>query len=135
MRNKKTPISRDGDNSVSGGANSYSKADILKMAGANKILAALPAADLETLATKLKPIDFKIDKAFYRTDDGVEHVYFPTSGIISLLTLLENGTTVEVAVIGAEGMLGISAVMGAKNQTHEALTQSEGRALKMRAAD
>ena len=114
---------------------SDSAGDILSQARLNEILAALPPADLESIAPQLIPIDFSVDAPFFRQQDRIDDVYFPTSGIISMLTLLEDGTSVEVAVIGSEGMVGIPIVMGAQIETHEALTQSAGTALKIRASD
>lgn len=135
MPNQNKPPPRSEHVSSSRITDSASKPDILNLARANKILAALPADDLESIATKLEVIDFNIDMAFHRVQDPIKHVYFPTEGIVSLVTLLEDGTTVEVGVIGREGMVGISAIMGAKTEPNEALAQSDGRALRMPAAD
>jgi len=134
MPNNKPPPG-DGDGSASSRTAIDSKADVMRMARANKILGALPAKDLEQLAPKLKPIEFKVEEIFHQPLDPIRDVYFPASGIISLITLMEDGVSVEVAVIGSEGVVGISAVMGAKFGTVEALTQSDGQALKIRAAD
>ena len=134
MPNNKPPPG-DGDRSAPSAAAADSKVDVLRMARANKILGALPAKDLEQLAKKLKAIDFKVEEVFQQQLDPISDVYFPTSGIISLVTLLEDGVCVEVAVIGSEGVVGISSVMGAKMGTNEALTQSNGQALQIRAED
>lgn len=135
MPKRKVPSFEDGDPSAPGQPVSEAETDFLELAQANQILRALPPADLESLAPKLEHVDFKIDTAFFHQQDPVDHVYFPTSGIVSLVKLLEDGTTVEVAVIGAEGMVGVSAVMGAKFEANEALAQSDGQTLKISAAD
>jgi len=131
--NKKLP--EDGDKSASSRTANDLKADVLRMARANKILGALPEKDLEQLAPKLQPIEFKVEEIFHQPLDPIRDVFFPASGIVSLVTLLEDGASVEVAVIGSEGVVGISSVMGAKFGTVEALSQSDGQALKIRATD
>jgi len=101
----------------------------------NKILAALPAGELAQLTPKLKLVKVELDEILSLAEQPIEYVYFPTSGIISLLTVLKDGATVEVAVIGSEGMVGVSAIMGAEKSTNEALAQGSGHAFRMRAQD
>lgn len=134
MPNNKPPPG-DGDGSASSRTAIDSKADVMRMARANKILGALSAKELEQLAPKLKPLKFKVEETFHQPLDPIRDVYFPASGIISLITLLEDGMSVEVAVVGSEGVVGISTVMGAESSTNEALTQSDGDAVKIRATD
>src|SRR6266508_1673874 len=98
--NKKLP--EDGDKSASSRTANDLKADVLRMARANKILGALPEKDLEQLAPKLQPIEFKVEEIFHQPLDPIRDVFFPASGIVSLVTLLEDGASVEVAVIGSE---------------------------------
>ena len=101
----------------------------------NKILAALPASELAQLIPKLKLIKVELDEILNLAEQPIEYVYFPISGIISLLTVLKDGATVEVAVIGSEGIVGVSAIMGAEKATNEALAQGGGQAFRMRAQD
>jgi CRP-like cAMP-binding protein len=65
----------------------------------------------------------------------VDYAYFPTAGVISLLAAFEDGSTVEAGLIGSEGVLGTWIVMGAETTPHQALVQSPGHALKLRASD
>ncbi len=100
----------------------------------NHILAALPVSELEKFAMKLRPVPLKLGHVLYAPSQMVEHVYFPTAGVISLLAAFEDGTTVEAGVIGREGMLGTSVVLGAETTPHQALVQADGHALKLPAA-
>src|SRR5438552_3003490 len=104
-----------------------------RRAQSNDILAALP--DLDQFAGKMQPVKLEIGDVLYEPEQGIEHVYFPTAGVISLLTAFGDGATVEAGVIGREGMLGTAVVMGAKTTPHQALVQADGHALKMAAHD
>ncbi len=84
---------------------------------------------------KLRPVPLKLGHVLYEPSQMVEHVYFPTAGVISLLAAFKDGTTVEAGVIGREGMLGTSVVLGAETTPHQALVQADGHALKMAARD
>jgi len=101
----------------------------------NNILAALPGSALEKFARNLRPVQLKVGDVLYEPEERIEHVYFPTEGVISLLTAFGDGATVEAGVIGREGMLGTAVVMGAKTTPHQALVQADGHALKMAAHD
>ncbi len=84
---------------------------------------------------KLRPVPLKLGHVLYEPSRTVEDVYFPTSGVISLLAAFEDGATVEAGVIGREGMLGTSVVLGAETTPQQALVQADGHALKMAARD
>jgi CRP-like cAMP-binding protein len=99
----------------------------------NDILAAL--SNLDQLGAKLRPVRLEIGEILYEPEQRVEHVYFPTAGVISLLAAFEDGSTVEAGLIGPEGMLGTSVVLGAETTPHQALVQADGHALKMTAGD
>ena len=101
----------------------------------NGILNALSDAELDHVAPKLRPFDLKVGDVLYEPDDDIEHVYFPTSGVVSLLAAFADGTTVEAGVIGTEGMAGTPIVLGAKSTPHQALVQIKGQALRMSARD
>jgi len=102
---------------------------------ANNILAALPGSAFEKFAMKLRGVQLNAGHILYQPEDQIEHVYFPTEGIISLLTAFGDGSTVEAGVIGREGMLGTAVVMGAKTTPHQALVQADGQALEMASRD
>ena len=99
----------------------------------NRILAGF--SDLEQFATKLHPVRLELGDILYEPEQRIEHVYFPTSGVISLLAAFQDGSTVEAGLLGREGMLGTSVVLGAETTPHQALVQADGHALRMTARD
>ena len=101
----------------------------------NKILAALPREEFERFEAKLKPVRLALGETLYLPEQKMEHVYFVTRGVVSLLAALENGATVEAGVIGPEGMVGIPVVLGADSTPNQALVQGEGEALRMSSND
>jgi CRP-like cAMP-binding protein len=98
----------------------------------NRLLAALPAEEYERLASALVPVSFTLSQVLFRPDDRLQHVYFPTNSIVSLLTDLSDGTGMEVGLVGREGVAGISAILGGR-ETKVATVQAAGNALKMSA--
>ena len=102
---------------------------------ANNILAALPGAELDKFASKLSPVKLELGEIVYSPEDKIEHVYFPTSGVVSLLAAFEDGSTVEAGIIGSEGIVGTPVVLGAEFTPHQALVQADGSALRMAARD
>ena len=76
----------------------------------NQLLAALPSADYARLAPLLETIPLKLQDWIHKPGEPIRHVYFPGGGFCSILTVLEDGTMVEVATIGREGAVGISAI-------------------------
>src|SRR5256885_1602859 len=98
----------------------------------NRLLASLPVAEYEQLAPHLEPVSLALSDILFRPDDRLRDVYFPTNSIVSLLTDLEDGTGMEVGLVGREGMVGISAILGG-NETKLATVQAAGEALKMSA--
>ena len=101
----------------------------------NGVLNALSDNELDQLTPRLRPFQLEIGDVLYEPDDEIDHVYFPTSGIISLLAAFADGTTVEAGVIGTEGMAGTPVALGVRSTPHQALVQIEGRALRMSAED
>ena len=74
----------------------------------NHLLAALPAAEFERLSARLELVPMRLGEALYESGGRLQHVYFPTTSIVSLLYVLENGASAEIAMVGNEGILGIS---------------------------
>ncbi len=103
--------------------------DVLK----NYLLAALPKKDFERVLTMLKPVSFKLGDVLYESGENLEHVYFPTTAIISMLYIMENGATAEIGVVGNDGVLGVSLFMGGETTTNRAIIQSAGEAYRMNA--
>jgi CRP-like cAMP-binding protein len=99
----------------------------------NKLLAALPEADRQRWLPNLEPVDMPLGEVLYEPGDTLSHVYFPTTAIVSLLYVMENGASAEIAVAGNEGIVGISLFMGGESTPSRAVVQSAGQALRMRA--
>lgn len=96
----------------------------------NRLLAALPVEEYERLAPHMKTVPLSLSQILFRPDERIEHVYFPTRSIISLLTELEDGNGMEVGLVGREGMVGISAILGG-DETKVATVQGQGEAVRM----
>jgi CRP-like cAMP-binding protein len=101
----------------------------------NTILRALPTSEYDQMAAKLRPVRLTLGQTIYQPEDKIDHVYFVTEGVVSLLATLENGATVEAGVIGPEGMVGLPIILGVKSTPNLALVQATGSALRMKAAD
>jgi CRP-like cAMP-binding protein len=99
--------------------------------GSNLLLAALPAADYDRLRPHLEPVPLPLGWALYESGDRQAHVYFPTEGIVSLLYVMENGASAEIAVTGNEGLIGISLFMGGGSTPSRAIVQSAGQAYRL----
>ena len=97
----------------------------------NRLLAALPAADFERLLPHLEPCPLPLGQTLYESGGHMAHVYFPTEGIVSLLYVMENGASAEIAVIGNEGLVGVSMFMGGENTPSRALVQGAGHACRL----
>jgi CRP-like cAMP-binding protein len=97
----------------------------------NSILAALPAEEYERIASSLTTISFELGQVIYEPDEVIRQVYFPTAAIVSLITILEDGSTVESGIIGYSGMVGLPVVLGVESSTSQAITQHTGEALMM----
>ena len=100
----------------------------------NTLLAALPDADWLRLAPQLEPVDLVLGQVLHESGGKLSHVYFPTTAIVSLLYVLENGASAEIAVVGNEGVAGISVFMGGGTTPSRAVVQSAGQAVRLPAA-
>lgn len=99
----------------------------------NQLLAALPDAALERWLPYLQVADLPLGKVLYESGTRPTYVYFPTTAIVSLLYLLEDGASAEIAVVGFEGLVGISLFMGGESTTSRAVVQSDGTGLRLSA--
>lgn len=97
------------------------------------MLAKLSVEEYEPLAAHLEPVSLSLGKILFRPEDILRHVYFPTTSIVSLLTDLSDGSGMEVGLVGREGMVGISAILGG-SETKVATVQGAGEALRLEAA-
>jgi len=100
----------------------------------NHLLAALPTDEFERLAPQLELVEMPLGEVLYESGGQLNHVYFPTTSIVSLLYVLENGSSAEIAVVGNEGILGISLFMGGETTPSRAVVQSEGFGYRLKAA-
>ncbi len=101
----------------------------------NHLLAALPADEFARLESKLEFISFKLGDVIYESGDKMDYVYFPTTAIISMLYVMENGATAEIGVVGNDGLIGNALFLGGDTTTSRAIIQSVGDAFRMKAAD
>jgi CRP-like cAMP-binding protein len=99
----------------------------------NHLLAALPEADWQRWMPNLQLVDMPLGGVLYEPGTTLSHVYFPTTAIVSLLYVMENGASAEIAVAGNEAIVGISLFMGGESTSSRAVVQSAGQALRMKA--
>lgn len=98
----------------------------------NHLLAALPADARERLFSRLEPVPMPLAHVLYESGSELRHVYFPTTCIVSLLYVMENGASAEIAVVGNEGVIGIALFMGGETTPNRALVQSAGHAFRLK---
>ena len=97
----------------------------------NRLLAALPTADFERLAAHLEPVPMRLGDTLYEPGGQLQHVYFPTTAIVSLLYVLESGASAEIAGVGNEGILGIALFMGGNTTPSSAVVQTAGHGYRL----
>jgi CRP-like cAMP-binding protein len=100
---------------------------------ANRLLAALPYAHLERWRAHLECFEMRMDQVLYESGSTPSHVYFPTTAVVALLYVMENGASAEIAVVGNDGVVGISSFMGGGSTPGRAVVQSAGRGFRMTA--
>jgi CRP-like cAMP-binding protein len=99
----------------------------------NKLLAALPDAHLAAWQGKLEPMEMPLGKVLYEPGTKLTHVVFPTTAIVSLLYVMENGASAEIAIVGNEGIVGVSLFMGGQSTPSRAVVQSAGEGVRLKA--
>jgi CRP-like cAMP-binding protein len=99
----------------------------------NRLLAALPQEDYERLRPSLEQVSFELGEVIYESGERLDYVYFPTTAIISLLYLMEDGSSAEMGLAGNEGMVGIALFMGGGTMPNRAVVQSAGGAVRLKA--
>ena len=100
---------------------------------ANQLLAALPSPEWERWQPQLELVDLPLGMVLHESGLAMSHIYFPTTAIVSLLYVMENGASAEIAVVGHEGLVGISLFMGGESTPSRAVVQSAGQGWRMRA--
>ncbi|MDB5985214.1 MAG: Crp/Fnr family transcriptional regulator [Nevskia sp.] len=98
----------------------------------NRLLAVLPEAERERIQRQLELVPMKLGYVLYESGIALQHVYFPIDCIVSLLYVMEDGSSAEIAVVGNEGIVGISLFMGGETTPSRAVVQSGGYALRLR---
>jgi CRP-like cAMP-binding protein len=99
----------------------------------NHLLAALPQAEWQRWLPQLEHVSMPLGLVIYESGSTLSHVYFPTTSIVSLLYVMENGASAEIAVVGNEGLVGISLFMGGESTPSRAVVQSAGEGYRLRA--
>ncbi len=97
----------------------------------NRLLAALDPAAFERLAPHLEPAPLALGQVLHQPGSRMRHVYFPTTAIVSLLYVMENGASAEIAVVGNDGILGISLFMGGETTPNWAVVQCGGESYRL----
>jgi CRP-like cAMP-binding protein len=98
----------------------------------NHLLDALPKGDYERLAPHLELIPMDLGAVLYEPGVRMRYVYFPTTSIVSLLYVMEDGASAEIAIVGNEGLLGISLFMGGETTPSRAVVQSAGHGFRLK---
>ncbi len=97
----------------------------------NRLIGALPAAESERLLPHLEPVSLNLGRALYESGSHQGYVYFPTNSIVSLLYVMEDGSSAEIAVVGNEGAVGIALFMGGESTPSRAVVQSAGHCYRL----
>jgi CRP-like cAMP-binding protein len=97
----------------------------------NHLLAVMPEADWARLAPHLTPVDLPLGHVVYESGDTLSHVVFPTTAIVSLLYVMEDGASAEIAIVGNEGIVGIALFMGGETTPSRAIVQSAGHGFRL----
>ena len=99
----------------------------------NRLLAALPTNEYQRLVPHLELVKLSIHQVLYEPNEPITHVYFPHQALVSLVTSMEDGSTIEVGLIGSEGMVGIPVILGGNMANNRAYVQVAGGAMRMNA--
>jgi CRP-like cAMP-binding protein len=99
----------------------------------NHLLAMLPEEDWTRWRPQMELIEMPLGQVLYESGGSLSHVYFPTTAIVSLLYVMENGSSAEIAVVGHEGIVGVSLFMGGESTTNRAVVQSAGWGFRLKA--
>lgn len=97
----------------------------------NQLLAALPAGEWDRLRPQMELRPLPLGHVLYEPGSVMRHVYFPTTSIISMLYVMEDGSSAEIAIVGNEGIVGISLFMGGETTSSRAVVQSAGHAYRV----
>lgn len=99
----------------------------------NQLLAALPVPEYQRWLPALEPVTLTLGQVIYESGATLDHVVFPTTAIVSLLYVMEDGASAEIAVVGREGMVGVALFMGGGSTPSRAVVQSAGHGFRLEA--
>src|SRR6202521_4060369 len=99
----------------------------------NLLLAALPDPEWRRWQSLLEQVEMPLGQVLYESGATLTHVYFPTTSIVSLLYVMENGASAEIAVVGNEGVVGVALFMGGESTPSRAVVQSAGLGFRLKA--
>ena len=97
----------------------------------NQLLTALPKQEYQNLVPHLKEVQLSLGQVLYEPGEVIKYVYFPNRGMVSIVSLLESGSTTEVGMVGKDGIVGYSVFLGGGFTTHRAIVQIEDTAMKI----
>lgn len=98
----------------------------------NSLLAVLPEQEYRRILPQLEPVSLSLAEVLYESGGKLDWVYFPTTAIVSLLYVMENGASAEIAVVGKEGIVGIALFMGGETMPNRGVVQSAGEGYRLR---
>jgi CRP-like cAMP-binding protein len=104
-----------------------------QLPAANRLISALPGDVYVRLSPKLERVSFALGDVVYEPGGRMDHIYFPTSAVVSLIYTMEDGDTAEMGLVGNEGVVGIALLMGGDTTPNQAVAQVAGGALRMKA--
>nr|HPM25447.1 hypothetical protein [Phycisphaerae bacterium] len=107
--------------------------DALQSARKNRLLAALPLAEWQRWLPHLEWVDMPPGRVLHESGHALDHVYFPTTAIVSLLNVTQDGASTEIAVVGNEGVVGTALFMGSDSTCSRAVVQSGGFGFRLKA--
>jgi CRP-like cAMP-binding protein len=100
---------------------------------ANRLLARLPGTEYESLLPRLQTVALKFKQVLYEARSRIDYTYFPIRGIVSVIIRMKNGSAIEVATVGSEGVVGLSAFPGPETSSYQMIVQVAGDALRIKA--
>ncbi len=101
----------------------------------NDLLRALLNSEYKHLSPKLEKVDLTLGETIYKADQRIDHVYFPETAVVAMIDTVDDGSTVEVGIIGHEGMVGINIFLGCLVTPDKAIVQISGSAMRMKTSD
>ena len=101
----------------------------------NRLLSALPPKDLKRISAKLETVELNYKDTIFRSGDPIRHVYFPEVGVISLLSTVGGKTSLEVGIVGKEGLIGLPLYLGTRVSRNASVVQGAGSAMRMSSED